>query len=56
MILMAGQKIMTEEARAWGLVDRIVPASELLDFARGLGADAQGANNAHVAAIKAMTG
>ena len=30
MILMAGQKIAAEEALAWGLVDRLVPADALL--------------------------
>lgn len=56
MILMAGVRIGAEEALAWGLVDRIVPAETLMDEARALSADAAGASPAHVAAIKALFG
>ncbi|WP_411838057.1 enoyl-CoA hydratase/isomerase family protein [Paracoccus sp. ME4] len=55
MILMAGAKIDSAEALAWGLVDRILPADALMDAARALTADALAADPAHVAAIKAAT-
>lgn len=55
MILMAGQKIDTETALAWGLFDRITPDAEtVLDTARTLAADALAASPAHVAGIKAL--
>jgi enoyl-CoA hydratase len=54
MILMAGQKIEAEEALAWGLIDRIVPADALLETARQLTADVLVAKPGHAAAIKAM--
>ncbi|MCF8511331.1 MAG: enoyl-CoA hydratase/isomerase family protein [Rhodobacteraceae bacterium] len=54
MILMAGQKIEAEEALAWGLIDRIVPADTLLETARQLAADVLAAKPGHAAAIKAM--
>ena len=55
MILMAGQKIDTETALAWGLFDRVPPDAEtVLDTARALAADALAANPAHVAGIKAL--
>ncbi|MGD9919520.1 MAG: enoyl-CoA hydratase/isomerase family protein [Paenirhodobacter sp.] len=54
MILMAGQKIGAEEARIWGLVDRVVPGEAMEAEIATLAADARGAAPAHVAAIKAM--
>ncbi|MEQ8900555.1 MAG: enoyl-CoA hydratase/isomerase family protein [Roseovarius sp.] len=55
MILLAGQKIDTETALAWGLFDRITPDSEtVLDTARVLATDALAADPAHVAGIKAL--
>lgn len=54
MILMAGQKIGADEALSWGLIDRILPPETLLDDAYQLAADAQAADPAHVAGIKAM--
>lgn len=55
MILMAGQKIDTETALAWGLFDHITPDTEtVLDTARALAADALAADTAHVAGIKAL--
>ncbi len=55
MILLAGQKIDTETALAWGLFDRINPDSEtVLDTARTLATDALAADPAHVAGIKAL--
>ena len=54
MILLAGQKISAEEARSWGLVDRIVPGETLLEAARALLAPALTGDRAHIAAIKAM--
>mgnify|MGYP000132328674 CR=1 FL=1 len=52
MILMAGQRIGAEEALAWGLVDRVVPAEALMQTAAELSAHARGASASHVAAIK----
>ena len=54
LILMGGARLGSEEALAFGLVDAVVPASELMPFARALAEDAAGATRAHVAAIKAM--
>jgi enoyl-CoA hydratase/carnithine racemase len=56
MILMAGLKITSDEALAWGLIDRIVPQEALMPFATELTTDARGANAAHVGAIKALIG
>ncbi|SDY16310.1 enoyl-CoA hydratase/isomerase family protein [Citreimonas salinaria] len=53
MILMAGQKIATDEALFWGLIDRIVEG-DVLDAARGLAADVLRADGAHAQAIKAL--
>ncbi|MBF9029531.1 enoyl-CoA hydratase/isomerase family protein [Rhodobacterales bacterium HKCCE3408] len=55
MILLSGQKIEAEEARLWGLVDRIVEPGELTAAARALLADAATGDRAHLAAIKALT-
>jgi enoyl-CoA hydratase/carnithine racemase len=54
MILMAGAKIETAEALAWGLVDRI--CDDPLAEARALAADTISASAEHVAAIKRMIG
>lgn len=54
MILLAGAKAAAEEARDWGLIDRIEAPDRLMTAARDLAADACGAAPAHVAAIKAM--
>lgn len=54
MILMAGARIGAEEALAWGLVDRVVPAEALEASVADLAAAALGATPAHVAAIKAL--
>ena len=54
MILMAGARIEAEEARDWGLIDRIVPPEALAETVAQLAADAQGATAAHVAGIKAL--
>ena len=54
MILMAGAKIESDEALAWGLIDRIVEPHSLLDAARALCADALAADPEHAAAIKAL--
>jgi enoyl-CoA hydratase/carnithine racemase len=56
MILMAGQKIGTDEALAWGLVDQVVPADTLVQTITVLTADALGAESSHAGAIKAMIG
>lgn len=54
MILMAGQKIDTAEALAWGLIDRMVPAAELMETVATLSADARSASPEHVAGIKGL--
>lgn len=54
MILMAGTRIGAEEALAWGLLDRIVPADDLLAEARALCAAVLEAPAGHASAIKAM--
>jgi len=54
MILMAGARIDTEEALAWGLIDRMVPAADLMETVAALSADARGASPEHVAGIKAL--
>ena len=52
MILMAGQKISTEEALAWGLFDRVIAPDDLIRTARELAADTLGATPEHVSGIK----
>lgn len=54
LILMADQKIEAPEALAWGLIDRIVPAADLLSTVRDLAADVMAARAGHAAAIKAL--
>lgn len=54
LVLMAGARAEAEEALAWGLIDRIVPAEALMDTARALCADVLAASPAHAAAIKRM--
>jgi enoyl-CoA hydratase/carnithine racemase len=55
LILMAGQKIVAQQAHDWGLVDQIVDAEELLPTAHDLGADVISATTGHIARIKGMT-
>jgi enoyl-CoA hydratase/carnithine racemase len=55
MILLAGQRIGTDEALAWGLIDRIVPSEALIDTAMSLAEAALNADPGHVAALKRMT-
>lgn len=52
LILMGGQKITTQEALAFGLIDRI--ADDPVATAREIGADVLAAEADHVGAIKAM--
>ena len=54
MVLLAGAKLRTEEALAWGLFDRVVPREDLAEAARGLVADSLAADRDHAAALKAM--
>ncbi len=54
MILMAGQKVSAADALAWGLVDRLIEADQLMDTAAALAGDALQANPVHVSAIKQM--
>ena len=55
MILLAGQRIGTDEALAWGLIDRIVDTDNLLSAAKALAADALAADQSHLRALKRMT-
>ncbi len=55
MILMAGQKVMVDEARDWGLIDRVVEG-DLLAEARQMAADTLGAGSDHAGAIKRLIG
>lgn len=52
LILMGGQKITTQEALTFGLIDRIV--EDPVAAARDIGADVLGAAADHATAIKAM--
>ncbi len=54
MILMAGSKIMADEALSWGLLDRIVPADGLQDMVEELSGDARAATIDHIGGIKGM--
>lgn len=54
MILLAGQKILTKDALAWGLIDRIVESHDLRETAHNLAKDALAATPEHVAAMKAL--
>jgi enoyl-CoA hydratase/carnithine racemase len=54
LILMGGARLTADQALAFGLVDAVVPGSELLPFARALAEDALAADPAHVTAIKRM--
>ncbi|EKD60722.1 MAG: Enoyl-CoA hydratase/isomerase family protein [uncultured bacterium] len=56
LILMGGAKIEADEALAWGLIDRIVEPSSLMDSARTLAADTLAAKPGHAAAIKRLIG
>lgn len=56
MILMGGARIGTDEALAWGLIDRVTPPDGLIEAALALATDALAADPAHIAAIKAMVG
>ena len=54
LILMGGQKIQTDEALAFGLIDRIVDKDDLLATARTIAADTLAAKPEIAAGIKAM--
>ena len=54
LILMGGQKITTDEALSFGLIDRIVDPDALLEHARALAADTVAAKPEIAAGIKAM--
>ena len=53
-MLMAGQKIDTDQALAFGLVDQIVPAEALMERAHALCSDSVAADPKTARAIKAM--
>lgn len=54
LILMGGQKITTEDAYAFGLIDRIVAPEDLLSTARAIAADTVAAKPDVARGIKAM--
>ncbi|MCE8512600.1 enoyl-CoA hydratase/isomerase family protein [Ruegeria pomeroyi] len=54
LILMAGQKISAQEAYDFGLIDRIVPAEQLMETARALVADSLAADPAVAAGISRL--
>lgn len=54
MILMAGQKVATEDALAWGLIDEIVDADAVQERARELTQDVCAASADHARAIKGL--
>ncbi|MCL4160304.1 UNVERIFIED_CONTAM: hypothetical protein GTU68_037423 [Idotea baltica] len=54
LILMGGQKIMTDEALAFGLIDRVVEAEDLVETARTYCADTLNASVEIAHGIKAM--
>ena len=54
MILMAGARIESPEALAWGLIDRIVEGPDLISTACSLATDVLAAKPGHAAAIKAL--
>jgi enoyl-CoA hydratase len=54
MILMGGVKIEADEARAWGLIDRVVEPLDLMDAAKALVADSLAALPGHASAIKRL--
>ncbi len=54
LILMGGQRISTEEALTFGLIDRIVPGEELLAQARALTEDSLAATPRIATGIKEM--
>ena len=56
MILMTGEKIETEKAHEWGLIDRIVGREMLLEEAQRLAEHTLGATPEHAAGIKALCG
>lgn len=54
MILMAGEKVLADEALSWGLVDRIIDPADLIPAARVLSAQALAAEASHIAGIKSL--
>ncbi|MCE8521728.1 enoyl-CoA hydratase/isomerase family protein [Ruegeria pomeroyi] len=54
LILMAGQKISAQEAYDFGLIDRIVPADQLMETARALVADSLAADPAVAVGISRL--
>ena len=53
-LFMAGEKITAQTALAWGLVDEVVEAGEVMDHAMAWAAKATRAHQGHAAAIKAL--
>ena len=54
LVLMGGQKIMAEEALAFGLIDRIVAPDALMDQAREISDHVLAAKPEIISGIKAM--
>jgi len=55
-ILLGGETISSEEAVAWGLVDRLTPRSDLIQTCHDRCATALGAEHAHLMKLKSMLG
>ncbi len=53
-ILLGGDVVNAEEAALWGLVDRLIPQSNLIDTCRDLCATALAADGAHLKTLKSM--
>jgi enoyl-CoA hydratase/carnithine racemase len=54
LILMAGQKVSTQEALEWGLFDRVIEGDALMQEVRALAADTRAADPALAQAIKTL--
>ncbi len=54
MILMGGQRILTEQALAWGLIDQVTTPDGLSETVMAIAQDTLAATPTHVAGIKAL--
>ena len=55
-ILLGGEVVGAEEACTWGLVDRLIPQSDLIGACHDLCATALAAEHAHLKTLKSMLG
>ncbi|AUJ65172.1 enoyl-CoA hydratase [Aestuarium zhoushanense] len=56
LILMGGQKITSDEALSFGLVDRLVEVEDLMPMVCEIATDALAAKPSHIAGIKGLVG